>query len=428
MNPIRIVPFAAVLAASGVFCSLLWGAEPEKGAVDNAVAANGDFALDLYKQLSNERRSENLFFSPYSIFSALSMTAEGARGETAEQMCKTLRFPGGNERIAAIHAGLAELNRRYNAPDLPYELQVANALWGEKSHPFLRSYIDAIEKHYKTGGLFSVDFCRAPEAARLRINDWVEDKTNDKIKDLIAEGQIDSSTRLVLTNAIYFKGDWRDTFDPINTRPRDFSVSAEKKVRVPTMFQEESHLYWEDESLQVLELPYRGRDVSMLIALPRKVDGLPALEQSLSRERIGKWRARLRPRRVEVHLPKFKLETAFELKPTLERLGMKRAFAAAADFSGIDGERYLMLSAVIHKTFADVNEAGTVAAAATAVTGLATGMPPRTTPAVFRADHPFLFMICDKQSGNILFLGRVIKPEKGAATGSSLNSPSRFPG
>lgn len=429
-NLTRVLVLAGVVTLTNVHGSVtgtanhLLAAEAGKAPVNYAVSANNDFAIDLYKQLATEKQGENLFFSPYSISNALAMTAEGARGETAAQMGKALCFPTAARRIgsdaqlipwnvALIHTGYAELNQRFNASKRSYELRVANALWGEMTHPFLQAYVDTIHEYYKTGGLFTVDFRGDPEAVRLRINEWVEQQTANKIKDLIAEGQIDSSTRLVLTNAIYFKGKWQNVFMKSNTRQRDFSVSATKKIKTPQMFQEDNLRYSEYASLKVLELPYKGRDLSMLILLPSGIDGLPALEKSLSAERIGKLRSKLRPRRVEVYLPKFRLEMAFELKPALEALGMKQAFTGAADFSGIDGEHYLSISAVIHKTFVDVNEVGTEAAAATAVIlGRGTGMPPRVPPAVFRADHPFLFMICDRWSGSILFLGRVINPRK----------------
>lgn len=285
----RVLSLRGAIALSVFYVGVTTGlsaAVADKEPVDYAVTANSDFAVNLYKQLSKEKQGKNLFFSPYSISSALTMTAEGARGETAEQMGQVLCFPKAAVRIgsdsqlipwnvALIHSGITELNQRYNTPKLPYKVGVANALWGEQSHPFLQSYIDTIHKYYKTGGLFAVDFRHAPEAVRLRINRWVEEQTADKIKDLIPKRLIDSSTRLVLTNAIYFKGEWQDQFETYNTRSRDFNVSPDKKVKVPMMFKADGFRYAEDGSLQVVELPYKGRDLSMLVILPREIDGLP---------------------------------------------------------------------------------------------------------------------------------------------------------
>ncbi len=440
MRPSRLMMFAGMSAMAQVLggfyatAGILSAAEAGDGPVDYAVSANGRFAVDLYKRLSRENEGENLFFSPYSITSALMMTAEGARGETAAEMGEALRFPAALRRagdeaaekpwdLAPLHRGFAELNDRFNAPNLPYELKVANALWGEQSHPFLQSYIDAVQKYYKTGGLFAVDFLHHAEQAGVRINRWVERQTNEKIKNLIPKGQLDSLTRLVLTNAIYFKAKWRDIFKEHSTRPADFFLSADRKTKVPMMFQKEKHRYAEDDSLQALELAYEGEQLSMLVFLPRKVDGLPRLEQTLSWRTIEAWRAKLRPREVRTYLPKFKLEMSFQLKRPLEALGMKRAFGGGADLSGIDGQRFLAISAVIHKTFIDLDEAGTEAAAATAVVAAGAAPPrPGSPPPVFRADHPFLFAICDNRSGCVLFLGRVTKPE-----GYSADSTRKYP-
>ena len=430
MNRTRMFLLIGLLSLGNMLCVAHGKAatpptETGRRSVDLATSADVDFAVKLYGQLSREKdyRNRNLFFSPYSIFSALSMTAEGARGETAAEMGQTLCFPAAAKNtgpdaaerpwdMGVLHAGIAALDRRYNAPKRPYMLRLANALWGERSHPFLQSYIDTIGRFYKTDGLFNVDFSNNHEAARLRINRWVEKQTEGKIKNLIPRGPIDEATRLVLTNAIYFNGTWRDAFDEEYTEPADFTVPSGKKTQVPMMFHLKDHRYTEDGSLQIVELAYKGDDLSMLAVLPKDAAGLAELERSLSHERIERWRAGLRSRKVEVHLPKFKLEMSFELKSVLTALGMKQAFTGSADFSGIDGmANYLYISAVIHKSFVDVNEVGTEAAAATAViTGKTGPPPPSAKPVEFRADHPFLFVICDNSSGNILFLGRMMNP------------------
>ena len=462
----------------------LLAAETGKPPVNYAVTANSDFAVDLYRQLSKGSPDQNLFFSPYSVSSALAMAAEGARGQTALEMGQALRFPAAARRIgddaqaipwntSLLHTGMAQLNERLEKSQKPvpqevraqaaelgkqiaasyarasallkdrpkgwlherldefkksaqlkdqlkevlshvdqYEIHIANALWGEMTQPFQQPYLDTIGKFYKTGGLFPVDFKNNPEAARQEINAWVEKQTADKIKGLLGPGSVNNNTRLVLTNAIYFLGNWTEPFKPAATSEQDFSVSVGKKVKSPLMHQVHKFRYYANRSLQVLELPYKGGDLSMLVLLPLEADGLSAVESGLSAAGIGRLHASLQPEDVEVYLPKFKLETSYELNGPLEALGMKRAFVAGqADFSGMDGGTgYFSLSQVFHKAFVDVNERGTEAAAATAVHVLgAAAVPPHQF--VFRADHPFLFLICDNQSGSILFLGRMMEPK-----------------
>ncbi len=429
MNRTRICMLIGAITLANTLCTATGEAatppaEADRQSVDFAVKADVDFAVKLYGQLSadEKHRGRNLFFSPYSLFTALTMTAEGARGKTAAEMGQTLCFPDAARNagpdaaakpwnMGVLHIGIAGLDQRYNAPKAPYELRSANALWGEQSHPFLKSYVDTIDRYYGTDGLFDVDFIHHHEAARLRINRWVEKRTEEKIKDLVPKKLIDDATRLVLTNAIYFKGAWIEVFDEKDTKPAEFTVSPGKKVEVPMMFQMRKHPYMEDGSLQVLELPYRGDELSMLIVLPKDAAGLSKLERSLSSEQIGRWMADLRPRKVNVYLPKFKLESKFELRAALTALGMKLAFFDSADFSGMDGMRDLCISAVVHKAFVDVSEKGTEAAAASAVIMGRSGVPrPSQKPVDFRADHPFLFAVYDNQNGNILFLGRMINP------------------
>jgi serine protease inhibitor len=474
----------------------LLAAETGKPPVNYAVTANSDFAVDLYRQLSKGNADENLFFSPYSISSALAMAAEAARGQTALEMGQVLRFPPAARRIGGdaqaipwntslLHTGMGQLNQRLEKSHKPIpqeitekmaklqkeievakdrmradlkkqiedakkahqrtdllepsaeetkkyrqliaelsevssqmdqydqvEVHVANALWGEKSQPFQQPYVDTIAKFYTAGGLFPVDFKNNAEAARQEINAWVEKQTADKIKGLLGPGSVDDKTRMVLTNAIYFLGSWTSRFDPTSTSAQDFNVLGGKKVKAPLMHQTHEYRYWANRSLQALELPYKGGDFSMLVLLPRAADGLAAVEESLSAAHIAQLRAKLQAKDVEVFLPKFKLETAYTLNDPLEALGMKQAFIVGqADFSGIDGGTgYFNISEVIHKAFVDVNERGTEAAAATGVAMLADDEP-HIPPVVFRADHPFLFLICDNQSGSILFLGRMMNPK-----------------
>ncbi len=374
--------------------------------VKEAVAkANNGFGLDLYGKLS--KKEGNLFFSPHGISTALAMTWAGARGETAEQMRPMLRLPERGEAVDTAYSHLLdELNEATNAEGC--RLEVANALWGQEGYDFLQSYLRVVETNYDAG-LEQVDFRNATEEARNRINRWVEKKTNGKIEDLIPRGALNALTRLVLTNAIYFKGLWDMPFKPEQTEDRDFWVSADETKSVPTMHNKKRFGYAETESCQLLELPYEGDELSMIVALPRERDGLDHLEKGLTQEKLHEWFDGLRRREVDVYLPRFKFTSEFGLRSMLESLGMKDAFLPdEADFSGMNGKRDLFVTAVLHKAYVDVNEEGTEAAAATGVIVGTTSVP--LQPAVFRADHPFLFFIRHRPTGTVLFMGRVADP------------------
>ena len=377
-------------------------AEPPRGA---QVSGNTHFACELYAKLREQEG--NLFFSPYSISSALAMTYAGARGNTAAEMKKSLRF------IVAdgdLHPAFASLTKALNEGGKggSYELAVANALWGQKDYAFLPDFLALNRKHYGAG-LELVDFAGATEKARGTINAWVERQTREKIKDLLKPGILTPLTRLVLTNAIYFKGDWAKQFKKEATREAPFQVTPGKSVKVPTMNQTEKFGYMETPDLQALSLPYEGEALSMVVFLPKKADGLAAFEKSLTAENLAKWLPRLRTRRVAVSLPRFKVTAEFGLKPTLEAMGMKDAFTMAADFSGMEPKKELYISAIVHKAFVDVNEEGTEAAAATAVVMTLKSAPAR--PLVFKADHPFVFVIREDKTGSVLFMGRVANPK-----------------
>jgi serpin B len=265
-----------------------------------------------------------------------------------------------------------------------------------------------LNKENYGAGLKEVDFAADAEGARKTINAWVEKETKEKIKELLRPGVVGSDTRLVLTNAIYFKGDWARQFKKDATREEEFRLGGGKGVRAPLMRQRRTFGYLDGGTFQALEMPYAGKDLSMVVLLPKKLDGLPDLEKSLTPDDLVGWLKRLREQEVDVALPRFKLTAEFELKPVLSSLGMPLAFTAGkADFSGVDGSRKLFLSAVVHKAFVDVNEQGTEAAAATGVVARATAV--HVTP-VFRADHPFVFLIRDRRSDSVLFLGRLANP------------------
>jgi serine protease inhibitor len=493
-------------------------------AVTAVVRSNSAFALGLYGRLRADHAGKNLFFSPYSVSGALAMVAEGARGETAEQMGKVLRFPEAARRggegakllpwdMAQVHTGLAALNNHFRAGSRgapkavrekieslrkelqaanqqaaelgrarkwdeqakaaqrsqalaaelnklqseygQYELRVANALWGEKTYPFKQSYVDTIHKYYRTGGLFPVDFRNDYEGARRRINAWVEEQTANRIKDLIPADAVDEETkklmRLVLTNAIYFKGEWAEVFPEGQTKDEDFLLAGGGKARVPLMRKggmgsaryaafrgdgtffdtparvplgnvDEKAVYPDARGFTVLELPYKGGEVSMVVLLPRSAGGLAALEKKLTAEHLTAWVGKLQQRGTHVYLPKFKVEAKYDLGKTLQGMGMVRAFndprtADGAQFDGMsqsqDPAQKLYVSKVLHKAFVEVSEKGTEAAAATAVM---MAMPKSARPPsvlftpTFRADRPFLFLVRDRQSGSVLFLGRMVNP------------------
>lgn len=373
------------------------------------VQGNTAFALDLYGQLRTQ--GGNLFLSPYSISSALAMTYAGARANTAVEMEKSLHFTGGqagtHPAFAALQARLAEIEKKGDV-----QLAVANSLWPHLSHPFLPEYLAQVKGAYDAV-ITPLDFAGDTEGARRTINRWVEQKTRDKIKDLIPPGNLDALTRMVLVNAIYFKGSWAVPFKPAQTAPADFTVSADAKVRVPMMSQIRGMPHADFPDCQVAKLLYAGGELSMLVVLPKEKAGLAALEARLSPEQLTEWRTGLSEQQVRLFLPKFKLTWGVsELKEPLRVLGMVDAFRddGAADFSGMDGQfHWLYIGAVLHKAFVEVNEEGTEAAAATAVVMQVRSMRP--PPQVeFRADHPFLFMIQEEASGAILFMGRVVDP------------------
>jgi serpin B len=376
------------------------------------VEGNNAFALELYSQLRNQRG--NLFFSPESISTALAMTYAGARGDTALQMAKTLHFTLPPERLhPAMGALLSDLNAAHNG----YQLRVADALWAQRDYVFLNDFLKLNKSDYGAG-FNQVDFKGATEASRLTINQWIEQKTDNKIKDLLQPGVLDSLTKLVLTNAIYFKGDWQTPFTKAYTEDDDFHLSPALNVKVPLMHLTEGFNYLDGGKFQALEIPYESGDLSMIVFLPRDIGGLPALEESMTASNMKQWLNQLQwAPEVILTLPKFQMTRQFKLQDTLGAMGMPRAFDAnAADFSGMTGNHELYISAVIHKAFIDVNEKGTEAAAATAVVmEKATAMPPRfrpPPPPVFRADHPFVFLIRDNRSDGILFMGRVTDPTK----------------
>ncbi len=388
------------------------------GDARTAANAGNAFAVDLYSRLRTASQG-NLFFSPYSIHSALAMTYAGARGETAAEMARSLHLEGEQETAVANAASLSQALPAGQRATPQCELQIANRLWGQKGLNILPAFTDLTRDNFGAG-LETVDFSGHTEEARQAINAWVAAQTRNKILDLLKAGTIDSSTKLVLTNAIYFKGQWNKTFNKNGTAQAPFHVSADEKADVPLMFQRGHFACSAVEGMQILELPYVDRRLAMTILLSEKVDGLAAIEQQLSPENLDRWLSKLESQEAKVHFPRFRMTNDFSLGPVLRSLGMALAQTPGqADFSGIAGSQGsaglavstdMYISAVIHKAFVDVNEEGTEAAAATAVVKSAPSPVVKTF--VFRADHPFLFLIRDTRTGSILFLGRMVKPQK----------------
>jgi len=369
--------------------------------VKTVVRGNNEFALDLYAKLRAD--DGNLFISPYSVSTALAMTWAGARGETARQMSEVLHFSLEQERLHPAFAALLAADEA-KPEQSGYELHLANALWGQTGYDFLPEYLELTKRHYGAG-LREVDFAKAAEQARQTINAWAEGETRQKIKNLLTPANMTPPPTLVLTNAIYFKGDWASRFDPDHTSTGDFHLNQRDKVRVPLMHHSGEFAYAATENVEILELPYEGDRLSMVVLLPTKADGLASLEKSLDRKTLERWLEKLERKTVRVTLPRFKLESRCDLATTLKAMGMTDAFGGAADFSGMTGRRELFISQVIHQTCVEVNEEGTEAAAATAVT-----MKRTSRHASFAADHPFLFLIRDTNAGGLYFIGRVANP------------------
>ncbi len=380
---------------------------------NGVIEANNLFAVDLYNNYKSEER--NMFFSPYSISSALAMTYEGAKGKTAEEMQAVLHLPDDKEKIRSDFVGI---NNDLNKADKTYKLSVANALWAQKDYTFIDSYFNIVDKYYG-GKVTNLDFKKDTENSRITINNWAEDKTNDKIKDLIPKGILLPDTRLVLTNAIYFKANWSSQFYAENTRDGQFKLSSGANTPIKMMHQTNYFNYGETDDLQILEMDYLDKDLSMLIILPKE-DNINQIENIFGEQKLNEWKNDMQNNKVFVTLPKFKFETKYFMAKDLKKMGMPTAFKDHyANFTGIslaipESQSRLYIGEVIHQTFIEVAEYGTEAAAATAVRMIAGSarQTPTEEPKIFTADHPFIFIIQQKETGNILFMGKVVDPRK----------------
>jgi len=414
----RLIAVLVIVLLLPVIASIqmaqLAGGEPIKdGSLSeqaSLVEGNSAFAFNLYQALKEEEG--NLFCSPYSISLALAMTYTGARGETAEQMADTLKFMLEQDRLHPAFNWLdAELARRGEGAQGKdgegFRLNIVNAIWGQKDYEFLTDFLDVLAENYGAG-LRILDFITETEKSRLIINDWVSNQTEGRIEDLIPPGEIDVLTRLVLTNAIYFNAAWEYPFDGNITADGPFYLLAGGQVIVPMMKQTESFGYTKGKGYQAVELLYDGGELSMVILLP-EAGKFEAFEEGLQAQKISDIISSLQSTRVTLTMPQFEFESEFSLKDTLAGMGMRDAFSPGdADFSGMTGNRELYISAVLHKAFVAVDEAGTEAAAATAVIMMRAAIPGH--PVEVTIDRPFIFLIRDIETGAILFVGRVMNP------------------
>ncbi|XP_028659848.1 leukocyte elastase inhibitor-like isoform X1 [Erpetoichthys calabaricus] len=408
--------------------------------MESLCSANSQFSLDLFKMFGDKKPTSNIFYSPLSISSAMGMVYLGSKGNTAAEIGQVLHFTSSKKDKAAsgsqqkglmqqslaktfhfhkagdeVHSHFSTLIANINKKGAPYQLSMANRLYGERSYDFVKEYIEKTNKFYHAS-LESVDFVKAPEESRKNINAWVEKQTNDKIKDLLASGTIDDLTRLVLVNAIYFKGNWEKKFQESSTRNEQFRINKNETKEVKMMHQKSKFkfAFIPEMQCQILELPYVENELSMLILLPKDIEdnstGLKKLEQSLTLEKLHEWTNPDNMDKIEisVSLPRFKLEQSYDLKEVLINMGVVDAFdMCRADLSGMSPKDDLYLSKAVHKSFVEVNEEGTEAAAATAMVVM---MRCAMIPASFNADHPFLFFIRHNKTRSILFYGRFCSP------------------
>jgi serpin B len=373
------------------------------------VQSQNEFGLDLYHQLQADEG--NLFLSPSSVALALAMTYAGADGETRAEMAKTCHWNGFDDQLHATAQALLQQMRANSKTGI--QLTLANRLWGQSDFHFLASFLAITQQHYGAE-LARVDFAQA-EQTRQTINAWVAENTQQKITSLLSPSSLSADSRLVLTNAVYFKGNWRVPFGESNTQEADFHLTSSKTISVPMMHRAGAFQYASNDQCQVLDIPYGDGSLSMILLLPKEVEGLAAIEALLNIDSLHSWLSELkRENEVRVYLPKFKSTSQFQLSQTLQNMGMRTAFdPQEANFSGMTGEPNLFISSVVHKAFVEVNEQGTEAAAATGITMSVTSAPaePPREPPVFRADHPFLYLIRDNRNSAILFLGRLQNPQ-----------------
>ncbi|WP_218689488.1 serpin family protein [Psychrobacter sp. BF1] len=374
--------------------------------IAEVITANNQFAIDMYQQINGqpEQVDDNVFFSPYSLSTAMAMLYAAAEGETKAQIQKTFHYPA----PAILNPNSAALYNQFNKLNPDYKLATVNDLWMQQGLTPTKSYIDTVQRYY-SGQVTAVDFEGSPDPARQTINKKIADKTNQLIPELLPKGSIKSDTAVVLTNAIYFKGDWTLPFTAESTSTQPFYNAIGRASSVQMMRQQSYFDYYEDKHIQVVQLPYKGDDLSMLVVLP-KLNHKLAMQQlakSLSATKIKQWRSGLVRQEVNIHLPKFKLDARYQMKTLLADMGMPRAFNNGAEFNLYADGPPIKLDEVYHQAVVTVDEKGTEAAAAAGAVGMYVGM---SYPVEFKADHPFMFVIKDNKTDAILFLGQVNKP------------------
>jgi len=376
--------------------------------IHSTVDGNGKFAFELYKKLKDEKPNENLLFSPFSISAALAMTYAGARNETQLEMSKILHLSPDQTKI---HSDFSALLKKITYRNDSMQLCITNSLWAQKDFVFLEDYFNLIKTKYNAG-IENVDFkdTTEREKTRIKINEWVEAKTNDKINEIIEQRILDERSRLVLVNAIYFSGKWNIPFNKDQTIKDKFHSAAKNEIESFFMNTTLRLNYFEDETLQTIEIPYKGNKFSMIIMLPKSDLGIEAFENTLNYDKYVQIAASLKNETVELSIPKFKTTCELQLVNTLKKSGMTVPFSDQADFSGMTGTKDLKIDKVIHKAFIDVTEEGTEAAAATVVIMNKITMQ-RLQNKIFKADHPFLFLIKDTETATILFMGKVCNPK-----------------
>jgi serpin B len=369
----------------------------------NISQASGKFALDIYKHFAQEN-GDNIFFSPFSLYIAMGMTYAGAEAKTKSEIAQVFSFPLDDKNL---HKQLGNLQKDIiGKKSKGIEIAIANQLWADKEYKFKCSYMRGVKRAYNAP-IQRMAFRSKPNECRLEINSWVEEQTKDRIKDLLPDGSISDMTALVLTNAIYFKGQWDDKFDPDNTVKDIFFFEDGNEIECLMMETQKKYNLYQNREFKMLEMPYKGKEFSMLVILPEERIPLKSIEQSISHENLNHYISLLMESDVRVSVPKFKFSAEFQLKPTLVKMGMPTPFSNGADFTRMSSKPDLKIDEVFHKAFVEVSEEGTEAAAATAVVIVRKSI---SIPVDFIANRPFMFIIRENATGNILFMGRVTNP------------------
>jgi len=362
------------------------------------------FSIELYKQLKTE--NENLFFSPFSIEMALCMTKEGARNDTKTAFENVLQ----NDPTLNTEAVQRSIRELLSCKDSSNQLKIANAIWIKNKYPLTADYQKNIQTQYLAEA-FQVDFSN-PNKSANQINTWASQKTTQLIRNVISPDQINDSTRLVVTNAVYFMGKWAKKFDSTLTRKNNFYGQNADPVKVDFMHETEKLDYFENNEFQMITKYYKGYDKSFCVILPKKKDGISSLEAKMNTRLYDSIFNHVSIKEIDLFIPKFKLETSYSLNESLSKLGLKIAFTDYADFSGISSESHLKISSVLHKAYIKIDEEKTEAAAVTAVklnSYIGSNPAPKPHPTIFNADHPFLFMILDRKTKALIFMGRYVK-------------------